>query len=144
MVKLGADVPLTTATLANLTGLSFAVVSGRTYEFEFTLVVRTTVITVAAVATISIPSATVFAAEVEALFAGDGAGAQFGGAITSSDDVVVVTALPVINTDYLLRIRGVLVPSASGTIQARGRAETTGATITFRRGSCGTLRDFGV
>ena len=73
------------------------------------------------------------------MIAADGAGGEFQGAISSSGDAVVPTAVPAINTDYLAIVEGLLLPSADGTLQLRARTETGTTIVTVRQGSIGML-----
>ncbi len=77
------------------------------------------------------------------LTAADAAAGRWYGEITSSDDAVVPTAIAAINTDYLLKIEGIAVPSASGNLQVRARTETGTTIVTVRQGSYGMLWNLG-
>lgn len=143
-VRKAADQTFNSATPANVSDLVFALTSGRYYKFSFTLLVRSDTLTVGVAASITHPGATRFGATVRTIFAADGAGAEFGGAVTASDDAVVPTAVPAINTDYILEIEGVILASASGNLQVRARTETGTTVVTVRQASCGMLYDLGV
>lgn len=138
--KLTADEPgKTNATLIN-TGLSFAVTSGVYYMFQFFLIYRTTLATVGLKVGLTHPGATMFAAQGRVGgFAGAGAGSEFQDIINTSGDSVVATAATPINADLFAVVEGVLLPSAAGTLMLQYAAETTGATVTLRRASCGLL-----
>jgi hypothetical protein len=142
-VKKTADQTFNSATPANVSDLVFALTSGRYYKFSFTLLVRSDTLTVGVAASVTHPGATRFGATVRTIFAADGAGAEFGGAVTASDDHVVPTAVPAINTDYILEIEGVIMASASGNLQVRARTETGTTVVTVRQASCGMLYDLG-
>lgn len=141
VVKLTADeTGKTNATLAN-TGLSFALTSGVYYAFRFTLVWRTTVATVGLKVGVTFPNVNTFAgAATISGQAADGATTEpWAGQLTSSGDSVVSTAAVATNTDLLAVVEGVIAPSANGTLMLQYAAETTGATVTLRRGSVGVL-----
>jgi hypothetical protein len=142
-VKLAADQTFSSATAANVTGMSFAVVSGRTYRFRFLCLVQSNTATVGVAATVTIPAATRFGAVARTPIAADGTAAVFHGAISSSGDAVVPTAVPAINVDHLLEIEGILIPSANGTIQLQARTETGTTPVIVRQGSIGMLWDLG-
>jgi hypothetical protein len=142
-VKKAADQTIATATPTNVTDLVFALTSGRTYAYKFLLIVQSNTATVGVAASVTYPAVTRAAGRVGAPLAVDGAGAEWQGYITASDDAVVPTAIPAINTDYLLTIEGVIVPSANGNLQARARTETGSTNIIVRQGSCGMLFDLG-
>lgn len=142
--KLTADeAGKTDATLAN-TGLSFELVSGDYHHFKFVVVWRSTSTTVGLKLGLTFPAATVFAAK--AMHHGqttDGATTEpWSGNITTSGDSVVSTAAVAANTNYVAVIEGVIVPSADGTLMVQYAAETTGATVTMKQGSCGILTRF--
>lgn len=144
VVKKTADQTIATATATNVTGLSFPVTAGRYYRFQFLCLVQSNTLTVGVACTVTTPAFTRFAARARAPFAADGSGAEWQGEITASGDAVVPTAIAAINTDYLLEVEGILVPSASGTLQLQGRTETGTTNVVFRQGSMGFLWDLGV
>jgi hypothetical protein len=138
-----ADQTFNSATPANVTSLVFPVVSGRYYSFRFTTLVRSDTLTVGIRSTVTTPTFTIFGATACTIFAADGAGAEFCGAITASGDAVIPTAVPAINTDYVLVIEGTILPSANGNVQVQAATETGTTVVTVRQGSVGVLTDFG-
>jgi hypothetical protein len=139
-VKLTADhAPFTLTALTNITGLSFAVTSGTLYRFSFWLVFRTPALTTGARFGLTHPGATVFAGSTRILFAGDGSDSVFEGALTTSGDSVMSTAVPATNTDYIAVIEGILLPSANGTLQVQAATEVAASALTVRNGSHGQL-----
>jgi hypothetical protein len=142
-VRKAADQTISVATPTNVTDLVFALTSGRYYRFHFILLVQSNTLTVGVAASVTHAGATRFGATVRAPFAADGAGAEWQGAITASDDPVVPTAIPAINTDYVLEISGVILASANGNLQVRARTETGTTNIVVRQASCGMLWDLG-
>lgn len=129
----------TNATLSD-TGLLFAVSSGVYYAFQFFGTYRSTVLTVGVKLGLTVPAFTRFGAQVRiGGFAGDGAGSEYQGVINASGDSVFSTAVAAINVDMPFTVEGVLVPSTNGTLMLQYAAETTGATVTLRQGSCGIL-----
>lgn len=134
----------TPGTATNVTQLSFAVTANRHYVFRFMLLVQSNTATVGVAATVTIPTATRFGATMSTIFAADGSAAAFVGAISSSGDAVIPTAVPAINTDYLMVVEGVLIPSANGTLQLQVRTETGTTNVVVRQGSIGYLTDHGV
>lgn len=139
LVKKTADQTFNSATPANVSGLSFAVSSGVYYHYRFVCLVRSTTATVGIRMTVTIPAVTCFGGRVSALIAADGVGASFDGAITTSGDAVVPTAVPAINTDYVQIVEGLILPSANGTLQLQAATETGTTIVTVRQGSCGFL-----
>lgn len=139
--KLTADFgTTTTTTLGNVTGLSFAVSNGSYYVFEFGILYQAAATTTGLKMSVTIPAATVFTATAQAWSsAADGTAAAFFGRITTSGDAVTATGSEAANTTYLALIKGVLVPSADGTLQARYASEVSGSTVTIKQGSYGVL-----
>lgn len=140
-VKLTADeVGKTDAILVN-TGLSVAVANGSYYHFKFVVLYRSTSLSVGIRLALTFPAANAFGAEV--LIGGSStAGATvepYPGAITTSGGVIASPQVRAADTDYVATIEGVISPSASGTLMVQYAAETTGATVTMRQGSCGIL-----
>lgn len=138
-----ADQTFTSATPANVSDLSFPVVANRHYFAEFIVAWRSNTATVGVGLSVTIPAAATFAGWVESIIAADGAGGGMQGAITASDDAVLITAAAAINTDYVAIVKVVLVPSANGTLQMRGRTETGTTPVIIRKGSFGLLYDRG-
>ena len=68
---------------------------------------------------------------------------MYDGAVTASADVVIPTAVPAINTDYVLIVEGNILPSADGTVQLQARTETGTTNVIVRQGSYGFLWDLG-
>jgi hypothetical protein len=131
----------TTATLAN-TGLSFAVVNGSYYSFRFYVVWRTTSTTVGVKVGLTTPTFTAFSAigRVPVLQSGGGTSAgEVQNAIQASGEFIVTGSAPAANSDFLCIIEGVILPSADGTLMLQYAAETTGATVTMKRGSSAEL-----
>lgn len=139
--KLTSDMTATTVTtLANVTSLSFSVSSGVYYVFEFGVLYQSAAATTGLKVSVTIPAATVFTANVYNHTAGaDGAATLFFGRITSSDDPVIGSGSEATGTTYLVEIRGAIVPSAGGTLQARFASEVNASTVTIKQGSYGIL-----
>jgi hypothetical protein len=138
-VRQTGDQTATNANLAN-TSLLFALTSGVVYGVRFAGSYRSSVLTVGLKLGLTVPAFTSFSAEAKiGGFAADGAGSEWQGVINSSGDSVIATAVAVINVDTPWEITGVIEPSASGNLTVQFAAETTGATVTLRRGSVGLL-----
>ncbi len=140
-VRLTADVAANTATaLANVAGLSFPLESGDAYDFEFEVIYRSAATTTGIRLGVTCPAFTVLAATVRIDgFAADGTGSTFHGPITTSGDSVMTTGTVVANTDYLATVRGLIIPSAAGTLQLQAATEVAGSGVTIRNGSSGIL-----
>lgn len=138
-VKKTADQTFNATGPADVTGLSFAVLAGVYYYFRFICLVRSDTATVGVRLTVTHPGATRFGGRAFHPVAADGAGCEFQGAITSSGDAVIPTAVPAVNTDYVAVVEGVILPSAPGTLQLRAGTETGTTVVTVRQGSVGML-----
>jgi hypothetical protein len=136
VVRLNADhAPFTTTSMVNVTGLSFPVVSGTLYRFQFDVIFRTAATTTGIGLGLTTPTATAVGATVRIPIA-SGAGGEFQGSITASGGSVVSTAVVAANTDYLAQVVGVILPSANGTVQLQARTEIAASNVTIRNGSC--------
>jgi hypothetical protein len=135
--RLTADTAGITATaLANVTGLSFTVASGVVYRFDFAIVYRSAALTTGIRLGLTTPAFSNFAANVRiAGFAADGTDSVFEGPLTTSGDSVMSTATVAITTDHPAWIRGIIIPSAAGTVQLQAATEVASSAITLRTGS---------
>jgi hypothetical protein len=141
VVKLTGDLAASTSTtLTNTTGLSFAVTSGTLYRFSARIIFRTAALTTGIRIGATTPAFTAYAANVSIPFAIDGSGGVFHGALTTSGDSVVSSAVPAINTDYVATVEGVILPSANGTFQLQHATEVAASAATVRNGSNLTYR----
>ena len=131
------------STLGNVTGLSFALTSGRRYRFEFGLYVQSPTATVGIRAALTTPAFTRFTGIMGTPIAVDAAAAMFWGAITASADAVIPTAIPVINVNHILWIMGMITPSAGGNLQVQAANETGATVVTVDGDSWGMLWDLG-
>jgi len=139
-----SDENFATSVLANVAGLAFAVTAGRYYEFRFLVLFRSPTATVGIALGVTCPLApTRFGYKARIMIAGDGAGGELQGPGIISGDAVVGTAVPVINTDYVAEVVGILIPSANGTVQLQAANETGTTTVVVRQGSLGYLWDHG-
>lgn len=141
--KKTADQTKNNTTLADMTDMSFAVTSGRYYHFQFFVLFRSAGTTTGIRLSLSIPTVTTFGATARIPIAADGAGGEFQGWITASDDPVIGTGVQAANTDYVAVIEGTILPSANGTLQVRFANETGAVVVTARQGSTGILFDLG-
>lgn len=142
-VKKTSDQTVAETGPVDVTGLSFPVAAGHCYHFRFICLVQSDTPTIGVRMTVTIPTLSRFGAKVSAFIAADGTGATFDGAVTSSGDSVIPTAVPASATDYLQTVEGLLIPSASGTLQLQAGTETGTSNVIVRQGSVGILQDFG-
>ncbi len=88
---------------------------------------------------ISYPTALISSYTVKIPQGNDGTNALLVGWGTSSDDIVQGGSFPTANTDYLIHVYGIIVPSQDGILQLRFCSETNGTAVTIRQGSCGRM-----
>jgi hypothetical protein len=131
-------------TLVSVTPLNFSVVAGRFYRIEYIIMFRSTAggtgvgFTIANLNT----AAGTFSFNVQTPVAGDGTAATYSGTINAFNDLVLSTAVPTANANFIANINGVFAASASGDIALQFRSETNGQTITVAAGSNGISREF--
>lgn len=135
-----ANETATTATLANVDDLVFAVASGTTYYFRYAILFSSDTATIGIKLGLTCPAFTSFTASARIPVATDGTAAEFQGQITFSGASVTGTAVPTAGGIYLAVVEGIIRPSASGSLQCQFAAETTGGTVTVYAGSSGTIQ----
>lgn len=142
-IKVTAHQSTTSTSFSDVTELVFPVLSGHYYEWTF-LPLYDTVSGAGGVGikfTVTVPTFDEFAGSVFLANAGDGTAAELQGWITSSGDGVVST-----NTgagSYVGRVAGLLLPNANGNLQLQFGTATGGSAARVRKGSVGTLIDYG-
>lgn len=139
---LTADQASTTVTTnVNVAGLSFAVKNGKRYWFEFRVLYRAAATTTGLALSLTVPTFTKFGAvvTVPTSVAADGTANIYRGDITASADQVIGTGTPATGSDYVGEVRGILVPSADGTLQLAYASEVNGSAVTIAQGSAGKL-----
>lgn len=142
IVKLTGDLGGTTSTtLANTTGLVFAVVSGTYYYLRFGVIWTTASATTTGIKIgLTTPTFTIFAATVRSHAAADGTAAEFEGALTTSGDSVAVASAEAVGTTYLAMVEAMILPSANGNVQVQHAAEAAAAgAVVVKQGSFGIL-----
>lgn len=142
VVTLGEDTSaLTSTTLANVTGLSFAVAATTCYEFRFLVLFQSAATTTGLKLGVTCPaSPTAFAYGIRTPIAADGAGGEWQGWGTASGDAVTGTGVQAANTVYVAEVFGVLRTGAtSGTLQLQAATEVSNSGITIKAYSGGTL-----
>lgn len=133
------DQTATDGTLANVTGLLFALTAGSTYYFNFQCAYQSSLATIGLKLGCTFPSASLFAASARIPISAFGSSSVFSGAIIASGGAVTATATPTTSDTYLANLEGIIIPSVSGNLQVQFAAETTGGTITLKAGSMGQL-----
>jgi hypothetical protein len=144
-VKITSDLPVSgSTTLGNANGLSFSVNANTYYHYKFVVVFRTAATTTGIRLSVTTPaSPTVFSGKAQIPIAIDGAGGEWQGWITASDDAVIGTGVQAANTDYIAIVEGnILTGATAGTIQLRFASEVAGSNVTIRNGSFGQLTTY--
>lgn len=136
---------ITVTTNTDVTGLAFSVKNGIRYWFEFGVLYRVASTGTGIRMSVTVPNVTKFGAVVNAPVstAADGTANIFRGHVTSSGDQVVGTGSPAATTDHFAEIRGIVVPSADGTLQLVCASEVDANGVTIAQGSYGLLKVLG-
>jgi hypothetical protein len=131
-------------TLTNINNLAFSVIAGKSYSIESMILFRSAATATGLVLTAALSGGAVGTLALQASIpsGGDGTGSLFCGNITASGDVVVSTATPTANLDFVATIQGIFVCTTSGTITPQFRSEINGSQITVQIGSNILVREF--
>jgi hypothetical protein len=130
-------------TLTNITDLTTTVVTGKRYRIEGFLLFRSTAATNGIAFTMGNATAVgTLGMVTSSANAGDGTSSLYSGAITAFGDLVISTAVPAANTDYILQFSGIFVCTTGGTIFPQYRSEVNGQTTTVQIGSNMIVREF--
>jgi hypothetical protein len=127
-------------TAVNASGVNFTVQPGVYYYFQFGAVYQAQQPATGLGLTVTFPSATVFSGNAYIPQAVDGTGSMFSGQISSSGDFVQATATPASGVNFMATIEGMILPSATGTVQMQFRAETAAGSVLLKQGSWGKLQ----
>ena len=144
VVKLSADLSAFTATaLADVTGLSFALTSGRFYSFQFWIRFSTAATTTGAQFAINAPANAYLVYRTETSLTAAAAGAPTFRTARAVNIGTASASADAINGNLLCVIQGMIQPSANGTLIVRAGTEVAASGVTVRAGSCGILMDYG-
>jgi hypothetical protein len=147
-----ADQAFTTTTLADVTGLQFAVTAGVPYEFAFVVLWQTTLATTGISLAVNKPACD--PASGGRFWVEDGAVTTLtarafignrGGTLTGTSDSGLMTSssIDTANVQTLTRVYGFIKPTATGTLKLRASLEfgvtPAGETVTILAGSTGSL-----
>lgn len=136
VAKLTADLTaVTSTTLANMTGLSFSVVAGRTYKISACVIFQTAAATTGIAIGATTPAITRYAMTVDTNAGADSTTGDYHGTLNTSGDAVISPGVEVANTDYIANLSGVLIASANGTFQLQQATEVAASAVTVRQGS---------
>ena len=144
VVKLSADlVAVTTTALADATGLSFALTSGRFYSFQFWIRFSTAATTTGAQFAINAPANSYLVYRTETSLTAAAAGAPTFRTARAVNIGTASASADSINGNLLAIVQGMIQPSANGTLIVRVGTEVAASGVTVRAGSCGILMDYG-
>lgn len=120
LVTIGSDVTNATTSFADVTGLSFAVTSGTVYRFEFIIAYSVNATTTGSQWSINGPSTTLLAYEAQWYTAASTLTSRSSNAYNSIGGAGSDTPA---TTGNIAKIKGIIKPSASGTVIARFASE---------------------
>lgn len=133
---LGADVVNNNAvanTIADVTGLAFAVVAGVRYEFRFFILYSAAATTTGSRWSINGPATTLLA--YRSAYGLTATSRTFNEGLAAYNLPAASNASSPATANNLAEIRGILVPSAAGTVIARFASEVLSSAITAKAGS---------
>jgi hypothetical protein len=134
-----ASISNTSNTVPNsITDLSFPVVAGKTYFFEYVIRYQAAAATTGIAFTATTPLG-VLTASLEAITTANGNAAKYVGSVLSSGQTVTTTTVPVAATDTMLNFYGVFVATAAGTFTPQFMSSINGSAVTIQLGSVGYL-----
>lgn len=144
IVKLSADLAaVTTTALADATGLSFALASGRFYSFTFWIRFSTAATTTGAQFAVNAPANSYLVYRTETSLTAAAAGAPTFRTARAVNIGTASASVDAANGNLLAIVQGMIQPSANGTLIVRVGTEVAASGVTVRAGSCGVLYDFG-
>lgn len=127
-------------TAVNASGLLFTVQPNTYYYFQFGAVFQAQQPLTGLGVTVTFPAVTIFAGNAYVPIAADSTATMFAGQITSSGDFVQGTATVASATNFIATVEGMILPSATGTLQLQYRAETAAGSVMLKQGSFGILQ----
>jgi hypothetical protein len=130
-------------TPSNVTGLSFALVSGRRYWFKFVVTYQTALTTTGIGFLFTGPTMTSARVKARIRQAAAGTDSFFEDQAAAVTTALVSTGVEVANTDYYAEIEGFCTPSANGTLQLQVRSEVNASQVTVQNQGMGMLVDAG-
>lgn len=130
-------------TPTSISGLAFALTSGRRYWFKFLVTFRTAATTTGIAFVFTGPSMTAARYKVSIRQAAAGTDSFFEDQAAAVTTTLVSTGVEALNTDYYAEIEGFCTPSASGTLQLQARSEVNASQVTVQNEGIGLLVDAG-
>lgn len=139
-ILLSADTGTTTnASMQSVNDLSFAVSANSTYKFVYSILYRTQATTTGLRLGLMLPSTTAFGATARLNFAADGAGGEWQGALTDSNDSVVGTGVVSTASVYYAEVAGLVTPSSAGSLGLKYASEVNASRVSLLAGTCGQV-----
>ncbi len=135
-VLLGSDVTnnnATANTIADVTGLSFSVLNGKTYLFEFDIIFTAAATTTGSRWSINGPTTTFL--NYESIYALTSTSATFNAMLQAYDNPSGANATSATTGNNWAKINGIIRPSADGTVIARFASEISSSAIVAKAGS---------
>lgn len=142
-VKMTSNVSNSTTTLANVTGLSFAVTSGILYHIRFMGTFQTAAITTGIGFAVTTPAATYFGQRGTIQQAAAGTDSYYDQSFTVTGGTSLSTGVVAATTNYPWFFEMWIQPSASGTVQLQSRSEVAASNTTVNAGSFGIMTVIG-
>lgn len=142
-VRKGSDQTFAATSLADVTGMGFALVAGGIYEIEYDIIWQTATVTVGVGVAVNGPASPA-SVQGTALIVGGNPATTIGdiasAGFTAYDSGPLTTSAAVINTSYMARVNCVIENGATaGTLIPRWKSETATNT-TVKAGSTGTCK----
>lgn len=131
LVTLGADVTNSTTTIANVTGLSFAVVANTTYRFYIIIPYTAAATTTGSRWTLTAPANTIFSYTSKYTLTATTQTVNY----ASANDIPAAANASSLTVGNLCIIEGVVRPSANGTVQVRFGSEVAASAIVAKAGA---------
>jgi hypothetical protein len=133
--RITANQTFSATTPAAVTGLSFAVTSGKVYKFKFNVLYTSAATTTGLRLGLTYPAVTSASALANIASGNDGTGAYFQGVINTSGDSVSALNSPSSTLTLYAQVEGLMVTAAAGTVQLTAGSEINGSNIVIIAGS---------
>lgn len=131
LVTLASDQTNSTVTIANVTGLSFAVTSGTTYRFYIVIPYTAAATTTGSRWTLTGPANTLFSYTSKYTLTATTQTVNY----ASANDIPAAANASSLTAGNVCIIEGIITPSASGTLQVRFASEVAASAIVAKAGS---------
>ena len=143
LVKITGDVPTTSSSLSDVTGLSFNLLANRYYSFLFWLRFQSSTLTTGIQYALNAPANTFIDYRVDIPITAAAAGAPTSRTARAVNIGSPSASVDAITSDLVATISGVVRPTANGVLIVRQASEINTSSVTTKAGSCGILYDYG-